>query len=346
MKVLFLNLLSSTLAFAPGAQRRSTIVFMSGIDEVNEPKNEGTTVTDELFFPMSFQEMVNQASGAMADAKDKGISRQGKHSFECRISFFSGISLYIFSVLRILLPRSAENDQLLQYYEDDAKDGMGDTVLVPPDETWQGGIMQLYRAASFASQEILRRYSRNAEGGVVPRLNEDRSVDESGVDGIGLFLAQGSSSKDDLSAFVQPTQETVDAIESISGQAGSRLVALVNPQWRITDDALDKASRSEGVFGSFASFLGGKGGSLRRLDSIGFESVYILEGYVCRGGNIRLMKRFDSDWVVFAENDAGTEYIRVGTSPTRPTYQDVDSFLLEKGISLKYARDIGLAPKL
>jgi len=87
MKVLFLNLLSSTLAFAPGAQRRSTIVFMSGIDEVNEPKNEGTTVTDELFFPMSFQEMVNQASGAMADAKDKGISRQGKHSFECRISF-------------------------------------------------------------------------------------------------------------------------------------------------------------------------------------------------------------------------------------------------------------------
>ena len=259
---------------------------------------------------------------------------------------FSGISLYIFSVLRILLPRSAENDQLLQYYEDDAKDGMGDTVLVPPDETWQGGIMQLYRAASFASQEILRRYSRNAEGGVVPRLNEDRSVDESGVDGIGLFLAQGSSSKDDLSAFVQPTQETVDAIESISAQAGSRLVALVNPQWRITDDALDKASRSEGVFGSFASFLGGKGGSLRRLDSIGFESVYILEGYVCRGGNIRLMKRFDSDWVVFAENDAGTEYIRVGTSPTRPTYQDVDSFLLEKGISLKYARDIGLAPKL
>ena len=177
-------------------------------------------------------------------------------------------------------------------------------------------------------------------------MNEDRSVDESGVDGIGLFLAQGSSSKDDLSAFVQPTQETVDAIESISGQAGSRLVALVNPQWRITDDALDKASRSEGVFGSFASFLGGKGGSLRRLDSIGFESVYILEGYVCRGGNIRLMKRFDSDWVVFAENDAGTEYIRVGTSPTRPTYQDVDSFLLEKGISLKYARDIGLAPKL
>jgi hypothetical protein len=55
-----------------------------------------------------------------------------------------------------LLPRSADNDQLLQYYEDDAEAEMGETVLVPPDETWQGGIMQLYRAASYTCQEMLR----------------------------------------------------------------------------------------------------------------------------------------------------------------------------------------------
>jgi hypothetical protein len=171
-------------------------------------------------------------------------------------------------------------------------------------------------------------------------------VDESGVDGIGLWITQGASPEEDVSCFVQPTQETVDAVESISKQAGGRLVTLMNPQWRITDDALDKASRSEGVFGNLASFLGGKGGSLRRLDEMGFESVYILEGYVCRGGNIRLMKRFDSDWFVFAENDAGTEFIKVGTIESRPSYQDVDAMLEEKGISLKYARDIGLAPKL
>ncbi len=180
----------------------------------------------------------------------------------------------------------------------------------------------------------------------MPRLQEDRSVDESGVDGIGVWITQGASPDEDVSCFVQPSQETVDAIEGISGQAGKRLVVLLNPQWRIADDALDSASRSDSLFGNIASFLGGKGGSIRRLDAMGFENTYTVEGYVCRGGNIRLIKRFDSDWAVFAENDAATDYILVGTSTTRPTYQEADAMLADKGISLKYARDIGLAPKL
>ena len=171
-------------------------------------------------------------------------------------------------------------------------------------------------------------------------------MDESGVDGIGLWLTQGASPKDDISCFVQPSQETVSAVEEISRQAGSRLVTLMNPQWRITDDALDQASRDEGVLGSLASFLGGKGSSLRRLDDLGFDNTYVLEGYVVRGGNVRIVKRFDSDWRVFAENDAATDFIPVGSSECRPTYQDIDAMLEEKGISLKYARDIGLAPKL
>ena len=173
-------------------------------------------------------------------------------------------------------------------------------------------------------------------------------IDESGVDGIGLWLAQSATSaKDDVSCFVQPSQETIDAIQSISQQAGDRLVSLLNPQWRITDDALDTASRSEGIWGSIASFLGGKGGSLRTLEEeLQFVNIFILEGYVCRGGNVRMMKKFNSNWAVFAENDAGTEYIKVGTSDTRPTYQDIDAMLEENGVGLKYARDIGLAPKL
>ncbi|KAL3942425.1 MAG: hypothetical protein SGBAC_003384 [Bacillariaceae sp.] len=282
-------------------------------------------ITESLYFPLTFDDMVKQTSSTMQDAYDKGMTRQ---------------------TIRILLPRSTDSEKLGQYYESDAEDAMGDSVLVPPDETWQGGIMQLYRACSYSCQEILRRYSRNADGGVVPRLQEDRSVDDSGVDGIGLWLAQGATPKNDVSCFVQPSQETVSSIESISQQAGDRLVTLMNPQWRITDDALDSASRSEGVLGTFASFLGGKGGSLRKLEELGFTNVFVMEGYVCRGGNTRMMKRFDSDWAVFAENDAGTEFIKVGTSETRPTYQDIDAMLEEKGVALKYARDIGLAPKL
>ena len=102
-------------------------------------------------------------------------------------------------------------------------------------------------------------------------------------------------------------QETVDAIEKISKEAGDRLVVMVNPQWRQVDDALDSASKNGGVFGSLAGFLGGKGGSLRRLDENGFKSVLSIEGYICKGRNVRLVKRFDSDWVIFAENDGETE---------------------------------------
>jgi len=171
-------------------------------------------------------------------------------------------------------------------------------------------------------------------------------VDESGVDGISLFVTQSTSPEDDVSCFLQPSQETIDVVETMSEQAGKRLVLLVNPQWRFVDDALDAASKGEGFLGSVASFLGGKGNSLKRLDNLGFDYVFVLEGYVCRGGNIRMIKRFDSDWAVFAENDSATDYIKVGTSKNRPTYQDIDQMLQDMGVSLKYARDIGLAPKL
>lgn len=161
-------------------------------------------------------------------------------------------------------------------------------------------------------------------------------------------MASSVDPRDDVSCFLQATQETMSSVEKISAQAGKRLVMLLNPQWRNVDDALDSASMRTGVIGNFASFLGGKGGSLRRLDELGYESVFTLEGYVCRGGNVRLTKRFDSDWAVFAERDAesGGGYLKVGTSKSRPIYKEVDDMLNEKGITMKYARDIGIAPKL
>ena len=100
-----------------------------------EEKVEITSSDKDLYVPLTFDEMIRQSSTAMEEAYSQGISRQ---------------------MIRILLPRSANNDQLLQYYEDDADTDMVETVLAPPDETWQGGIMQLYRAASFSCQELLR----------------------------------------------------------------------------------------------------------------------------------------------------------------------------------------------
>mmetsp|Transcript_21062 Transcript_21062/g.23924 ORF Transcript_21062/g.23924 Transcript_21062/m.23924 type:complete len:365 (+) Transcript_21062:131-1225(+) len=306
-------------------------------DDINDDMNMNSKVS----VPLTLDEMITQSSEAMRQAKQKGINRQ---------------------IIRIFLPRDSKSGQLGQYFENDmnedrimsrsesstafSSDSESSISLVPPDETWQGGIMQLYRAAAPTVKSILRKVSGDV-GGVPAKLIEDRSIDTSGVDGVGLWMSQNNDPKDDVSCFVQPLQETVDVIESISNQAGKRTVVLVNPQWRNVDDALDSASKSGGVFGTLASFLGGKGGSLQRLDDLGYQSVYSIEGYVCKGGNVRLMKRFDSDWVVFAENDSETSYIKIGeVKGSRPSYQDVDKMLDDKGISLKYARDIGLAPKL
>jgi len=295
----------------------------SSTSESNGDPNSKITV------PFSFNDMVKDTALAMSDAKAEGINRQ---------------------IIRILLPRDPNSGNLGQYFEEDIEveggsRGTQDLLLAPPDESWQGGIMQLYRAALPSAKEILRKVGGEI-GGLPPKLIEDRSIDESGVDGVGLLMTQSNNPKDDISCFVQPLQETVDAIENISAQAGQRLCVLMNPQWRNVDDALDSASKNEGIFGSLASFLGGKGTSLKRLEDAGYKEVYCIEGYVCKGGNVRLMKRFDTDWVVFAENDSETDFIRLGSMECRPTYQDVEKMLDDMGISLKYARDIGLAPKL
>lgn len=188
-----------------------------------------------------------------------------------------------------------------------------------------------------------RRLSSNI-GGLPPRITEDRSVDESGVDGVGLLVAKNTFQErieeKDVYCFIQPLQETVDTIEAIS-KTNKGLIILMNPQWKTINDALDQASMQGGFFGNLASFLGGKANTIQRLQKIQYQPVFTVEGYICKGGNVRLLKRFDSDWAVFAEDEkehGNSNFIRVGTSKNRPTYQEVDKMLDEKGIVSKYAR--------
>jgi hypothetical protein len=227
--------------------------------------------------------------------------------------------------------------------EDSSPENTEDFSLVPPDESWQGGIMQLYRAAAPTCTAIIRKVTSDAESGLPPRISEDRSVDESGVDGVGLFKTDDNK----MSCWLQPTQELVDLyIDDAEKSAKDNIVVLMNPQWRLVDDALDSASQNTGFLGGLASFLGGKGGVLKQLKEADFKPVYTLEGYVCRGSNVRLLQTLDSDWSVYCERDNGESFIPVGTSPTRPVYQDVEAMLDESNIGYKYARDVGLEEKL
>lgn len=128
----------------------STILKSASVDK-SETEADTSSSAEDLFFPLSFdevglfemtanfqidcwscshfffvhsQQMVRQASSTMEDAYSQGKTRQ---------------------MIRILLPRSADNDNLGQYFEADAVDNeMEETVLVPPDETWQGGISKSF----------------------------------------------------------------------------------------------------------------------------------------------------------------------------------------------------------
>lgn len=117
----------------PRAQSNvATQLFMTGETAAEPSKKE---VTDMLIIPLSFDEMIRQASSAMSDAFDQGMNRQ---------------------MMRVLLPRDPSNVQIGNFFENDANVDTQGLVLVPLDESWQGGIMQLYRAAAPTCEAILR----------------------------------------------------------------------------------------------------------------------------------------------------------------------------------------------
>ncbi|GKY98116.1 hypothetical protein MPSEU_000769400 [Mayamaea pseudoterrestris] len=297
-----------------------------------DSSSSSNTDASLLRVPVSLDEMTRQVARAMQQAMEKNQTTR--------------------QIARILLPRDATADDFGKYYEAEATQSVADlnTVLVPPDESWQGGIMQLYRAAAPTCDSILRQYytSNVASSGVPPRISEDRTLDESGVDGVGLFTTDDAS----VTVYLQPTLEVVDDLvgrldASSNSIQDKRITLLLNPQWRQVDDALDSASRGSGFLSNLANLLGGKGGTLQRLTDCNFEAVYNFEGYVCRGSNIRLLQVLDSDWVVFCQRDDSLDaFVKVGTIASRPTYQQVESMLDQAGISFKYSRDMGWEPKL
>lgn len=296
--------------------RGRMITHAAAINE-EEATDAPVSMTNSIIMPLSYEEMIREASAAVKDAYEKKITKQ---------------------IVRVLLPRDASSSDLGVINEGTVDVESQNIVLVPPDESWQGGIMQLYRSAAPTCTEILRLFTRE-DSGVPPRIVEDRSVDESGVDGVGLLTADFGS--ETASCFVQPSQETIEDYVQSTVQKESGLVLLMNPQWRLTDDVFDKASKDGGFFGSVASFLGGKGGTLKLLDEMGFTPVYTFEGYVCRGYNVRIIKRFDSDWVAFCEKESNN-YENVGTTEGRPTYQQVEQMLIDRGYGFKYAQDMGI----
>uniref|UniRef100_A0A7S0HG21 DUF1995 domain-containing protein n=1 Tax=Hanusia phi TaxID=3032 RepID=A0A7S0HG21_9CRYP len=213
--------------------------------------------------------------------------------------------------------------------------------MLPTDGNWPGGIMQLFFALSPVVRNLVRRCSKND---LAPRLQEQR-LDESGVDGISLWTAECSSARDDIFAFCQPSTESMDDIRKVVKSAGPRLVLAVNPQWRETMDGYDLLGKQDGLLGRIGNFLGGTSGARKELAELEFEDTFLLQQYVVRGSDCQIMKCYpSSSWFVFSRNDEGKD-VFVGKQETRPSYQDIERLLEEKGVAAKWARDAGLSKK-
>lgn len=222
-----------------------------------------------------------------------------------------GINRY---TLRLFLPRNGE--------------------LAPADESWEGGIMQLFAVTSPLGRDLLRLLSSDIAG-VPPALSESR-LDKSGVDGESVWMAQSSRPQDDAVGFVQPSTEQLSTISKISEDAGSRPVLMINPQWKERDDPLDALSRKAGLLGSLGNFLGGKAGTESQLKELGFRDVYTLAQYRCRGSLICLLLAYPYGWTAFyREGVDDDEWKSLITSETRPTYQEVEEALKAAGVPFR-----------
>jgi len=135
-------------AFAPAESRVSTAIppsqrtisstthlFETTEDVAADKNRPSDKKNNNVPMPQSYSEMVRQVSAAMRDASDQSINHQ---------------------IVRVCLPRDATNTNLGVYSEGLLDVDSQNIVLVPPDESWQGGIMQLYYSAAPTMSDALR----------------------------------------------------------------------------------------------------------------------------------------------------------------------------------------------
>ena len=241
--------------------------------------------------------MLNQAAKACLRAKDDSLNRY---------------------TVRLFLPRGEEGR------------------LFPPDESWQGGIMQLFAVCSPLVRDLLRKLSVECAG-VPPSMTEQR-LDTSGVDGESVWFGQSTQPKDDVIGLVQPTYERMPQIRKFAQDAGSRPLLLVNPQWKERDDPLDALSRKGGFLGALGSVLGGNAQQEVELkETLGFVETYTLVEYVCRGSRICLHLSYPHGWTASYRNDSDEWVPMLSGQPTRPTYQEIEVALQDNDVPFKFS---------
>lgn len=211
--------------------------------------------------------------------------------------------------------------------------------LAPPDEAWSGGIMELYRACSPTTREMLRQLCL-ASSGDEPTLVEQR-LDESRVDGESVWFAQCSKPENDAVAMVQPSFDRMKDIRDVDFQTGPRRPFLiVNPQWKEVGDPFDAMTKKGGLLGIVGKAAGGKKSRSQELEELGFEEIYTLSEYIQKGNRICLFKSYPFGWCLFYLKKDPKQWVRLFTGrKDRPTGPEVTQALIDNDVPFSVTAD-------
>ncbi|CAM9292212.1 unnamed protein product [Choristocarpus tenellus] len=175
-------------------------------------------------------------------------------------------------------------------------------------DDWPGGDRQRYKACRPMVEKILMGLPPSEEGkGTV----SESILDE--ADAVGLIQLECPEAKDDASAIIFPSTDTLALQEQITNSAGPRLVALVNPGWRNTAD--------------FGMFLG-KRRAEKALED--FEITYSLRSDVVWGYKIRLLYSYPGPWLLFLVDEATGAKELIETWEASPGNKEVEEALFKK----------------
>mmetsp|Transcript_69740 Transcript_69740/g.127448 ORF Transcript_69740/g.127448 Transcript_69740/m.127448 type:complete len:376 (-) Transcript_69740:141-1268(-) len=239
--------------------------------------------------PVNYDEMLQQAEATVVRAVVDGKSR---------------------FVLRLLLPK-------------------GPDVLLPPDEGWVGGVMQLYGACSPVVRQLLRRVSRSL-GGSEPKLTEQLLSD---TEGVGVWNAQSKDPANDAVAMIQPMQERIKEVRQLDAVAGPRPLLLVNPQWKENLDPFDGLAAEGGLLGAVGKYFGGMKDRDQDLKEMGFEEIYTISQYVQRGSRVCLFKVYPYGWTAFyVDKETDSWKVLMPGLKQRPTGAEVSQAMEDQKI--------------
>eukprot|EP00752_Nemacystus_decipiens_P006208 g5601.t1 len=173
-------------------------------------------------------------------------------------------------------------------------------------DDWPGGDRQRYKACGPMVDSLLRGNPAAKEGASVVQ----QILDES--DAVGLMQLQCKEAKDDASAMIFPTIDTLSLQKQVTSGAGPRLVALVNPAWKSASD-----------FGLF------KAGEAREALA-DFQVTYSLQSLVVYGYTLRLLYCYPGPWRLFLVGEDTGKRELLGSWDESPPNDEVEKAVFGK----------------